>query len=72
MTTTFTDCLMMAAANKELVANYDRLCGTNLIMEGSLLELMTDKATGRQDAELEAFVDFVWECIWVPLVVNHD
>lgn len=65
-------CLAEAAAAPELVAEFDRLCGTNLERRGSSLDLMVDDATGRTDAALERFIAFVWECIYEPLTAKEE
>ena len=51
--------LCAAAANRELVAEFDRLTGSNLLRRGSLIELAVDDATGRSNDEVAAFVGFV-------------
>ncbi len=55
---------MMAANTPELVAEYDRLSGTNLSRRGTPLDLMIDDAVGRQEKEMHGFVEFVRECIY--------
>jgi len=64
---TFLDCLYAAASNRELVSEFDRLRGTNLSLRGTGLELEIDKATGRLDSDVEAFIAFVWDCVWTRL-----
>lgn len=64
---TLHECLLYCARDRELVANFDRLCGTNLSFRGTAIELAIDKVTGRQDSELERFVHFVIECVWLRL-----
>lgn len=51
--------LRAAAANRELVAEFDRLTGSNLLRRGSPIELAVDDATGRAEADVAAFVGFV-------------
>lgn len=65
--TTFLQCLREAAHNKALIAEYDRLNGTNLSMQGSHLDLAIDEASGRQSKEIEGFVGFVYDCIYLRL-----
>jgi len=64
---TFYECLMACAANRDLVREFDRLRGTNLSLKGSGIELMIDEATGRLKQDLQAFVEFVYEFIWVRI-----
>lgn len=62
--------ILEAARCRELVAEYDRLTGSNLSRRGDGLELAIDDASGRTDAEIKAFVAFVVEAIWLPLVMG--
>ena len=64
---TFADVLMEAAHHREFVEQYDRLSGTNLSRCGTGIDLTIDDASGRMDAEVPAFVAFVYECIWLRL-----
>lgn len=63
----FFECLKRAAANRELVEQFDRLRGTNLSLKGSPIERMIDSATGKLDDDLGKFVDFVREYIYERL-----
>lgn len=63
----FRQCLGAAAANKELVAQFDRLTGHNLSRTGKPLELMVDDASGRTEEALKDFVAFVRDCIFERL-----
>ena len=67
MSNTFKECLMYCAGNKELVAEFDRLSGSNLSFKGAPINIMVDQATGKQKDDLRAFCDFVYECIWSRL-----
>lgn len=62
---TFLEVLATTATNPTIVAQYDRLRGTNIGGKGSGLELMIDKATGRVEKEYEAFVEFVWDVVFM-------
>lgn len=55
-------------ANKELVRNFDRLWGTNLMTRGSPIDIMVDQSTGRLEHDLRLFIEFVRECIYDKLV----
>lgn len=65
----FDQCLFECAQDSELVINYDRLRGTNLAQRGSSLELAIDRASGRLEAELEGFIEFCWDYIFLRLGV---
>ena len=62
--TTFADCCRESFANRELLAEFDRLRGTNLSLRGTAFELQIDFASGRFEGEMEKFVEFVRDCIW--------
>lgn len=42
--------------DKQFVAEYDRLHGTNLSRRGAPIELMVDKASGKLEEEMRGFV----------------
>jgi hypothetical protein len=63
----FMRCLYTAAEEPELIAEFDRLSGTNLARCGTPLDLMVDDATGRTDDAMAQFVHFVWEAIYSRL-----
>lgn len=69
---TFQECVTTCAANPELIANFDRLAGTNLQRKGLPIEVAIDKATGKLDDDLRRFVQFVDEWIWTPLVMEGE
>ena len=69
---TFDDVFRLCAGNAELVREFDLLTGSNLSMVGSPLDLMIDNATGCTNADLEAFIGFVFTYIWLPLVTPSD
>lgn len=54
--------LRMCAGNRELLANYDRLRGTNLSGRGTPIDRLIDEATGKLEAEAQAFFDWCVEC----------
>jgi hypothetical protein len=66
-TLSFGTCLAEAVSTPELIANYDRLRGTNLSFRGSRMDLAIDEACGRQFKELPGFVAFVYDFIWLRL-----
>ena len=53
--------LRLCAGNGELLANYDRLRGTNLSGRGTPIERMIDEATGKLEEEALAFFDWCRE-----------
>lgn len=67
---TFSDCLYECAANREFISNFDRLYGSNLSRSGSPIELMVDDSSGRTDADAKAFINFVWQYVWCPLLAQ--
>lgn len=64
---TFYDCLMKCANTPDLITQFDRLWKTNLSSRGSPLDLMIDEACGRLEGDLVEFINFVYECIWLPI-----
>lgn len=63
----FGQCLREAANTPELLAEFDRLNGTNLSRKGSTLDLMVDDATGRTKDDVKKFVEFVREFVYEKL-----
>lgn len=62
---TFADCLYCCAREPYLVENFDRLHGTNLSLKGAPLDLAIDQATGRLDSDMEKFIEFCWEFVFL-------
>jgi len=58
---TFMDCVNEVITTPELVENIDRLFGTAIATRRTPLELMIDKATGRQRDDLGLLLWFTWE-----------
>ena len=74
-TTTFTACVYACWDNPDLMREYRRLTGATLggNLPVSALDAMIDRATGHDpsaldDEEVRAFLTFVRDCIWLPLV----
>ncbi len=61
---TFDQCVIECIRNRELVAEFDRLNGANLLLRGTGLDLQIDLACGRLEGDVEKFVLFVKECVW--------
>ena len=53
--------LRLCAGNGELLANYDRLLGTNLAGRGTPIDRLIDEATGKLEEEVRAFFDWCRE-----------
>lgn len=68
---TFSECVLECTKNKELIAEFDRLNGTNLSLRGSNLDLQIDIACGRMEQEIPKFLTFVKECVWDRLPVEE-
>lgn len=65
---TLEECFLEALKTPELVKEFDRLRGTSLQSRG--LNEMIDIATGKRDKDLELFVEFFLEVIWIPLAAG--
>lgn len=61
----FMECLGHCISEPELIENYDKLRGANLGRKGSPIDLAVDLATGRIEAEIEGFIEFCWEYIFL-------
>lgn len=61
---TFNECVLECAKDKVLVAEFDRLRGTNLSLRGTGLDVQIDVASGRLEQDVAQFVQFVKDCIW--------
>lgn len=62
---TFLGCVEAAAGELELVAQVDRLYGTNLMRRKDPIVNMIDDATGKADEDKQTFLRFVWNCIFI-------
>lgn len=56
-------CVRGALTSPDLVAEFDRLHGTNLRMRGTGLEVQIDLASGRLEHDLQQFVAFIHETV---------
>lgn len=66
----FMACLDAAASSPELTREFDRLCGTTLVSRRAPIEVMVDKATGKQDADMQTFMRFVWNCVFIRVPLS--
>jgi hypothetical protein len=58
-------CLQEAAGTVELVREFDRLYGARLVSRTTPIEQMVDEATGKLDDDMQAFLRFVWNFIFL-------
>lgn len=63
----FQACLRESIGELELVAAFDRLYGANLVTKQSPIVAMVDKATGKQEDDMRAFVAFVHDAMYMRL-----
>jgi len=65
---TFGEVVLVCAANRELVANIDRLKGTRFLEMGrGGIAGMIDEATGHQHDQCAEFCAIVYDLVWVRL-----
>ncbi len=64
---TFMQCAEQCIQTLELVREIDRLYGTDLLSRRSPIEQMIDKATGKVDSDMQTFLRFVWNCVFIRL-----
>lgn len=69
---TFQEILMHCATDTELVTQFDRLQGSNLARKGAPINLMVDDATGKTNDDLQRFVEFVHECVYMPWLARME
>lgn len=60
----FEQCLYTCVNDKEFVASFDALMGTNLSLKGSPLDLLIDVESGRLDSDIEKFIDTCWDTVF--------
>lgn len=63
----FQACLRASFEAPELVAQFDRLYGANLVTRQEPLAAMIDKATGKQEDDMRAFAAFVHDSVYLRL-----
>lgn len=70
---TLEDCVLECARVPELVREFDRLSGTHLSKVGQRngLDTLIDQATGRDDAAMGKFVEFVLWAVWLPMITGE-
>lgn len=69
---TFQDCCARCIENKELVHEFNRLTGHQLLAKRTGIEAAIDKACGHDpdNEAIPAFVSFIYSCVWVPLTIG--
>ena len=60
-------CLKESIETPELLENFDRLYGGTLTARVSPIERAVDVATGKQESDMAAFVQFVYDSIYLRL-----
>lgn len=60
-------CLEETASNREFVANFDRLYGSDLARRRAPIVQMVDDATGKSKDDMRAFVEFVARYVWAVI-----
>lgn len=60
-------CVSAALDSRELVEQFDRLHGTNLLGKGTPIERMIDQTTGKLVRDVFRFLEFVYEAIYSRL-----
>jgi hypothetical protein len=58
-------CLETVASTPALIVELDRLHNTNLRRKRHPLDNAIDDATGKSKADLEVFMRFVWNCVFL-------
>lgn len=71
---TFLECVIASFESIELIAQFDRLWGTNILLRGAPIDSQIDLATGRHKEDMQQFIRFVWNYIFIriPPVMNPD
>lgn len=79
---TFEDCVLECCKNQELVEQFNRLTGKKVLVQfyekRQPIVQMIDEATGYQRVldqnsheDMQAFITFVFEYIWSPLIESE-
>lgn len=63
-------CIAETINTGDFIKEFDRLYGSNLQLKGAPIEREIDKATGKQRADLEAFVTFVYDYVYTPVAAE--
>ena len=57
----------VCAADQPLIAQFDRLSNANLALRGATIDLLVDQASGRQDDDIQQFIEFCAQAVWARL-----
>lgn len=73
---TFKDCGLECARYPDFIKEFNRLTGRHFgkSLSRKPIEVMIDEATGHpseDEADLKAFVAFVYEVVWCPLLAQE-
>ena len=70
----FADVLRACVADDALVAQFDRLTGSNLLLQGAPINAAIDRSSGRTETQFRRFAGFVYDAIWlrVPRTVQEQ
>lgn len=63
----FHEVILETLTESGLIAEFDRLKGTNLRLLGSPLDTQVDIGSGRLAHDVQLFVLFVHQCVWSRL-----
>ena len=69
---TFEECIRQCLADRELVAEFDRLTSSNLSLAGDVLSVQIDIASGRAREDIRLFTLFVYDSVWLRCREIHD
>ncbi len=62
---TFAACLHESAGVTELMREFDRLYGASLVSRTTPIGRMVDETTGKRDEDMQAFLRFVWNSVFL-------
>lgn len=57
-------CLKETIETEGLVEQFNRLYGASLGANRQPIEILVDRATGKADSDMEAFIEFCWDCVF--------
>lgn len=72
---TFQECCIQCAGNAELVKEFNRLSDAKLGESRNPFEIAIDNASGYEpnnEEDLQKFCDFVYRCVWAPLLAQQE
>lgn len=66
------DTVIKCYENEQFVAEYNRLTNSNFREAKTLLEQMIDVETGKTSDEILKFLDFVFEFVVIPVLLEKE